>query len=96
MKIKVERDKIIKAVNKLEGIEITISPNPARNTLNIKLPNSDSDMKLEVFDVLGKRVYQGIITQLESSVNVLNWKSGVYLVRVSNNDMVQTKRFIKK
>ncbi|WP_431158583.1 T9SS type A sorting domain-containing protein [Winogradskyella poriferorum] len=80
----------------LQNREFTISPNPGRNSLNIKLPSADSDMKLEVFDVLGKRVYQGIVSQLESSVNVSNWKSGVYLVRISNNEIVQTKRFIKQ
>ena len=76
--------------------EFTISPNPGRNKLNIKLPLSDGVLKLEVYDVLGKRVYKGLITQLESSVNVTNWKSGVYLVKVSNNKIVQTKRFIKQ
>ncbi|MCA0153411.1 T9SS type A sorting domain-containing protein [Winogradskyella vincentii] len=80
----------------LAKTEFTISPNPGRNKLNIKLPSSDGEMILEVYDVLGKRVYKGLITQLESSVNVTNWKSGVYLVRVSNNEIVQTKRFIKQ
>lgn len=80
----------------LTNTEFTISPNPGRNSLNIKLPSSDGEMNLEVYDVLGKRVYKGLITQLESSVNVSNWKSGVYLVRVSNNEIVQTKRFIKQ
>jgi hypothetical protein len=76
--------------------EFKISPNPGRNELNIILPTSDGDMNLEVFDVLGKRVYKGLITQLTSSVNVTNWKSGVYLVRISTNEIIQTKRFIKQ
>ncbi|WP_339752172.1 T9SS type A sorting domain-containing protein [uncultured Winogradskyella sp.] len=76
--------------------EFIISPNPAKNKLNIQIPSAASVIKLEVFDVLGKRVYNGLVTQLESSVNVSNWKSGVYLVRVSNNKITQTKRFIKQ
>ncbi|WP_296315600.1 T9SS type A sorting domain-containing protein [Winogradskyella sp. UBA3174] len=76
--------------------DFTISPNPAKNTMNITMPNSDEDLKLEVFDVLGKRVYKGVITNLQSSVNVSNWRSGVYLVRVSNDKITQTKRFIKQ
>jgi len=80
----------------LANTEFTISPNPGRNKLNINLPSSDGELKLEVYDVLGKRVFKGLITQLESSVNVTNWRSGVYLVRVSNNELVQTKRFIKQ
>ncbi|WP_296385087.1 T9SS type A sorting domain-containing protein [Winogradskyella sp.] len=81
---------------KNQNTEFIISPNPAKNKLNIKLPNANDDMKLEVFDLLGKRVYNGLVTQLESSLNVSNWKSGVYLVRVSNDKITQTKRFIKQ
>ncbi len=76
--------------------EFTISPNPARTKLNITLPSLNDDMRLEVYDVLGKRVYKGTITNLESSIDVSNWKSGVYLVRVSNDKITQTKRFIKQ
>ena len=76
--------------------QFTISPNPAKSSLNIKLIKSNEDSKIEVFDVLGKRVYIGFVTKLESSVNVSSWKSGVYLVRVSNDKTIQTKRFIKQ
>jgi len=74
----------------------TISPNPGKNNLNIKISEKQSDLRLEVFDVLGKRVYRGLVTQLESSINVSNWKSGVYLVRLSNDKTTKTKRFIKQ
>lgn len=76
--------------------EFAISPNPAKNSLNIKLPSKNTDIKLEVFDVLGKRVYNGNLTQLESSINISNWKSGVYLVRVTSHKSTHTKRFIKQ
>ena len=76
--------------------QFTISPNPAKNKLNIKLSVEKNDLKIEVYDVLGKRVHKGLISQLESSINVSNWKSGVYLVRLSNNKTTQTKRFIKQ
>jgi hypothetical protein len=76
--------------------EFTISPNPAKTTLSIKLPNANAELQLEVFDVLGKRVYKGLITELVSSINVASWKSGVYLVRITDDKTTQTKRFIKQ
>jgi len=84
------------STTEFQETEFTISPNPAKNNLNIKLSNADSDMKLEIFDVLGKRVHKGLITNLNSSVNVSNLKSGMYLVRISNDKVSQTKRFIKQ
>ena len=83
-------------VIEIQEDEFTIAPNPAKNKLNIKLQNTNEDLKLEVFDVLGKRIYKGMITKLESSIDVSNWKSGVYLVRVTDDTITQTKRFIKQ
>jgi Secretion system C-terminal sorting domain len=80
----------------LQNNEFTISPNPAKNRLNISIPSGNGDMKLEVYDVLGKRIYKGLLTDLESSINVTNWKTGVYLVKVSSDKISQTKRFIKQ
>ena len=79
-----------------EKDEFSISPNPAKRELNITLEKNDKAVSLEVFDVLGKRVYKGLITKLEYSVNVSNWKSGIYLVRISDDKSTQTKRFIKQ
>ncbi|MBF8149325.1 T9SS type A sorting domain-containing protein [Winogradskyella sp. F6397] len=80
----------------IQNNEFTIAPNPAKNKLNIKFQNRVEDLKLEVFDVLGKRIYKGVISKLESSIDVSNWKSGVYLVRISDDTETQTKRFIKQ
>lgn len=88
--------KIVTDYNEIQDEGFVISPNPGKNELNIKLSKKDSDLKLEVFDVLGKQIYKGLITKLESSINVSTWKSGVYLVRVSSDKTTKTKRFIKQ
>lgn len=88
--------KLVRQYNLIQDEDFVISPNPAKEKLNIKLLSTNENVKLEVFDVLGKLIYKGEITQLESSVNISSWKSGVYLVRVSNNKTSQTKRFIKQ
>lgn len=73
-----------------------ISPNPSSNKLNIKLLKTSKNTILEVYDVLGKRIHKSKITQLEASVDVSNWKTGVYLVKISTEKESQTKRFIKQ
>ncbi|BAO76827.1 subtilisin-like serine proteases [Winogradskyella sp. PG-2] len=82
--------------NAIQDEDFVISPNPSKDKLNIKLPSIGEDLKLEVFDVLGKRIYKSLITKLESSINVSDWKSGVYLVRISGDKTTKTKRFIKQ
>jgi len=71
-----------------------ISPNPSSLNLNIELPNNITNAKVEVFDVLGKRIYNKEVT--ETSINISNWSKGVYLVRVSTSDATHTKRFVKQ
>ncbi len=88
--------RLVTHYNLIQDEDFVISPNPSKDKLNIKFQSVNEDLNLEVFDVLGKLIYRGEITQLESSVNVSNWKSGVYLVRISNNKITHTKRFIKQ
>lgn len=88
--------KIVTEFNSIQDDDFVISPNPSKDKLNIKLPKSSENMVLEVFDVLGKRIHKATITQLEASVDVSRWKTGVYLVKVSSDKESQTKRFIKQ
>jgi hypothetical protein len=74
----------------------TISPNPATNTLNIIVLDDNTESVLQVFDVLGKQILKRRLTRLETKFDVSNWKSGIYLVKVSNDKGSQTKRFIKQ
>lgn len=84
------------SANSLQNKDFSISPNPAKSRLNIILPAGMTNAKVAVFDVLGKMVYNGEISNLSSSINVSTWNSGVYLVKVSASDVTQTKRFIKQ
>lgn len=76
--------------------DFAISPNPAKDRLNIKIPAVKSDMAVAVYDVLGKKLYQGVLTKLNSSIEISNWRSGIYLVKVTDEQSTQTKRFIKQ
>jgi len=78
------------------GLDFSLSPNPAKDKFVVSLPNTVENAKLEVFNVLGKRVLAKEISDIDSSVNVSNWNSGIYLVRVSNGETSQTKRLVKQ
>ena len=78
-------------------IKFSIYPNPSANVLNISLPRlSDQSVSLDVFDVLGKRVHSQQLSVLTTKINISKWNSGIYLVRLSSDTMIQTKRFVKQ
>lgn len=84
------------SVEQINDIQFSMTPNPASTNLNIVLPSNLQKANIEVFDVLGKKVYNGAMNSHVSKINVSNWNSGVYLVKLSNDSSTQTKRFIKQ
>jgi len=74
----------------------TISPNPGRDRLNLKLSKLNNNTTVEVFDVLGKKIYADKVNAITKTVNVSQWNNGVYLVRLTTDAGTQTKRFVKQ
>lgn len=80
-----------------EEFDFKINPNPANDFLKISLTQLNVDgVTIEVFDVLGKRILKQKLSKIKSSIAVSNWKSGLYLVKVSSKEFSQTKRFLKR
>ena len=78
----------------LDGFEIR--PNPARSSLNVYLPAAlGNATKLEVYDVLGKRMLTAELQDERNNINIGSWHKGVYLVRLTSDEKTATKRFIK-
>jgi len=76
--------------------QFKILQNPASDKLLLHLPRIASSITLDVFDVLGKRILTKGINGVSSTIDVSKWNSGVYLVRLSSDDVTQTKRFVKQ
>ncbi|WP_158635191.1 T9SS type A sorting domain-containing protein [Formosa maritima] len=75
--------------------DFKIYPNPGKTHLNINLPEFNNNTHVEVFDILGKKIYSNSLSTLNNKISVSKWHSGVYLVRVSSGEQSITKRFIK-
>ncbi|RYH72893.1 T9SS type A sorting domain-containing protein [Flavobacteriaceae bacterium 144Ye] len=76
--------------------EFSIAPNPAKSRFNISVPRMDGVVKMEVFDVLGKKIYTKELNQLSTTIDISKWNSGVYLVRLATKNNISTKRFVKQ
>lgn len=76
--------------------DFSIYPNPSSSKLKIALPTTLNNAKVEVHDILGKRIYSQNMNTVNKSIDVSQWNSGVYLVKVSSDTSSQTKRFIKQ
>jgi len=75
-----------------------MSPNPARSTLQLQIPEGLDNIKVRVYDILGKQVYTARISNvvIDSEINISKWNVGIYFVKVSSDHGTNTKRFIKQ
>ncbi|MGK0322042.1 MAG: hypothetical protein ACJAR4_000061 [Psychroserpens sp.] len=74
-----------------------VYPNPTNSILHIELNGSQTNLTYEVFDILGKQIITKTLESENSSqIDVSTWNSGLYLIKISNGDKTETKRFIKQ
>jgi len=80
------------------GIEVyshnlwKIFPNPAKESITIS-GLSDSAY-VEIFDFTGKKVYNTLVYNEQTTISTANFESGVYLIQVTKNGVVSNRKFV--
>lgn len=74
----------------IEGLNLY--PNPVSNGKVYITSKNDSDKEIIIFDVLGKKVLQTMISSRE--LNVSNLTPGVYIIKINENDASATRKLI--
>ena len=84
----------IDEVNDIQTFELV--PNPSHDYLNIALSdNGSTTSKIDIYDSLGKLIFNLELITSNTKISVSNWSSGIYLVKISNERTNQVKRFLK-
>lgn len=72
----------------------TLYPNPVSSgQLNLQ-NDAAAPIDIEVYDMSGKRVYRGHSQDQYTSINVSNWKRGVYMVRIKEGQNIHTRKVV--
>ena len=66
-----------------ESVLINVYPNPANETLNIKVVNHFIGKELEVYNSRGQMILKQQISN-ESNINTTEWISGLYFLKLAN------------
>lgn len=81
-----------------EAASFKLYPNPATTSATVELAlENDSKVELTVYDMSGKEIASrnyGVISNSTLQINTVNFEAGVYLVEVTVNGIVSTKRLI--
>ncbi len=73
--------------------QYSIYPNPTNTYLNIEAKNVFKDETISISNVLGEIVYQSIVKNQNSQINLQDLKSGIYFLQVGNSKAI---KFIKE
>ncbi|MBU0489798.1 MAG: T9SS type A sorting domain-containing protein [Bacteroidetes bacterium] len=73
---------------------ISVYPNPA--TDQIRILNAENNSQFVVLNALGMQITSGTTTPNQTVINVSNWSTGVYFIRLSNGGNSRTIRFVKE
>lgn len=83
-------------VSKDEEVSMSIYPNPANSILNITTQGLEG-YEVKMTDVLGKVVYNESVAGSSKKVDVSDFKTGVYLVTITEKGTaIQTRRIVVK
>ncbi len=75
---------------------VVLFPNPARQYVDIRIDGDVNVTEMEVYDVYGKLINNLSVIENPTRINVTGLANGMYFVRVTTDEGVATKTFIKK
>ncbi|PSK88019.1 T9SS type A sorting domain-containing protein [Taibaiella chishuiensis] len=76
---------------------VTLSPNPASNTLRVYADKELNAGKIYVFNILGGRQMEVPVNRETSAVDISALSPGMYVVRIEgkNGQLITTRKFVK-
>ena len=78
----------------IEGLSIYPNPFNRGRTFIYLTSKLNLTKKIEFFNVLGKKVYSTILTGKE--LNISNLSKGVYILKITENDIIETRKLVIK
>ena len=83
------------STNEFNSINVKLYPNPTNTGfVNITSSNDSDAMNVQIFDILGKQVKNETLTNNTLSVSDLN--TGVYILKITQNNASTTKKLVIK
>lgn len=79
----------------MDGVKVY--PNPAKNRLNIVLENEIEEAKIQIVNLAGALLYNDVLGNGQAkyaTVDVTDYPTGIYFVKVSSKDGVVTNKIV--
>lgn len=77
-----------------ESAEVSIYPNPAKESINIYVNGGTTTSQIEIHDALGKTVYSDSFSGQKYSLKTEGWHCGFYTLSIKQNENIIHKKII--
>lgn len=86
------------SIPETEESEIQVYPNPATDLVTIRFSEALQDKPLSwvVMDVMGQKMLYGNNVNSSSTIDVSQWPSGVYVIRMEQEGVCAVRKFVKR
>ena len=74
---------------------VKLFPNPTESLFAVQVKKYDNAM-VRIFDVTGNEIYNAALNEMNTTVDVSNYASGLYLVKVEGNDFSYSEKLTVK
>lgn len=71
-----------------------IYPNPNKGQFTIELNNTATESTIEIYDLMGKKVWSKISPENKLEIDISNQPKGIYLVKVVNETKVTVQKIV--
>lgn len=75
-------------------LEMTVSPNPAKDYVNVVPANANEVYNIRMFDMTGKVVVEKVNLVQETRIDLVNLPKGVYLLEVVQGQKVANRKLV--
>jgi hypothetical protein len=87
----------ITSATSLEGVKnehaVNLYPNPVEDFLTIE---GSINSRVTIFNTLGQKVFEDVVTSNRHSISTLGLKPGIYLVKLISEGAIKSGKFLKK
>lgn len=77
-----------------EKDDIVIYPNPSKGVFTINLNDSFEGKQIEVYSIFGQKIYTGIITSNDTTLDISSEPTGVYLYKIYGGNDIKSGKLI--
>ena len=79
-----------------ENFNIKIIPNPAKNKVTIEIPEKNKKFDLSIYNINGQELFEQQTTNHKQNIDITNFPSGLYFVKIINDKNVEVRKFVKE